>query len=213
MPASPPHAVAFLDDDDLWETKKIERQLVLLQGGHDAVLCGWWYVDRAEPRVQPVDEITAAMLRAGNPFCGTSGLLARRQLLLDEPFDPTLPQGQEWDVFVRFAQRRPLANVSEPLYRRRYSGHEGITTSARSKTPEELLETAAVLRKHRDWLGEWWYRERLAARLLAYVRHRPAKHRYIIEALRHAGPLATARFLFRQTFRSRRYRTPRSSAE
>jgi len=193
--------VAFLDDDDEWLPEKIEHQLPSLTADHEASLCGWRFVDQNEAHVQAIDQVTEDMLRRSNPFCGTSGLMAKRETLLKEPFDEALPQGQDWDVYVRLAKRRPLAYVPSPLVLRRVGDHQGITRSARDRTPEQLLERAADVHKHRAWLGEWLYRKRLAGRLLSYLGQRQNKHRYVLHAIRHAGLAATAVFLVEKTLR------------
>ena len=196
--------VAFLDDDDRWLPEKIERQVAALAGGYDAVLCGWWSPGGEEARLYPVAEVTEDMLRRGNPYCGTSGLLARRRALLDEPFDEMLPQGQEWDVYLRLAKHRPLAYIPDPLYVRDSGDHTRITSKARHYTPAELFEHARAVRKHRATLGERHYRDQLAARLLDHIGQRPAKHRYIRYAVRHAGLRATAAHLVGKVIQRRR---------
>jgi glycosyltransferase involved in cell wall biosynthesis len=197
-------AVALLDDDDRWLPDKVSRQVSRLAAGYEAVLCGWRASDGGETRIHPVDEVTGDMLRRGNPYCGTSGLLARREALLAVPFDVSLPKSQEWDVYVRLAQRRPLAYVRAPLYVRDTGDHARITLKARQYTPQELLDRARAVRKHRAWLGERHYREQLAAKLLDHIGQRPAKHRYLVHAIRHAGlPATTAHLLHKVVERLR----------
>ena len=129
-------------------------------------------------------------LRQENP-CGTSGLIARREVLLAEPFDDTLHRAQDWDIFVRLAQRGVLMLVEVPLYLRRV-GHDRITTNAIRQTPDELFATAAAAtRKHRDWLGEAAYRRRIAVVMLSYISKRERKLRYIRASIRHSGIRAT----------------------
>jgi glycosyltransferase involved in cell wall biosynthesis len=198
-------AVALLDDDDRWLPDKVARQVARLAAGYEAVLCGWRAGDGSETRVHPVDDVTADMLRRGNPYCGTSGLLARRDALLAVPFDAALPKSQEWDVYVRLAQRRPLAYVRAPLYERDTGDHARITLSARHYTPEQLLQHALAVRKHRTWLGERHYRAQLAAKLLDHIAVRPAKHRYLLYAVRHAGLPATTGHLLRKTMERLRF--------
>ncbi|ROT97996.1 glycosyltransferase family 2 protein [Histidinibacterium lentulum] len=177
--------VGFLDDDDLWLPHKTERQLAAMaEGGHAACLCR----TESSTRRRSAREVDADWLRRSTP-CGTSGLLIRRDLVADMRFDPALPRAQDWDLFVRLVQRGTLGMVPEPLYTRR-TGHERITTATPDLTPDDLLAQAAALRKHRDWLGETAYRQRVARLLLAHLPRRRGKARFVAAALRHAGPRA-----------------------
>ncbi|MEM7568050.1 MAG: glycosyltransferase family A protein, partial [Pseudomonadota bacterium] len=195
--------IAYLDDDDAWRPDKIARQVESFADETvEASLCGLRTPNAGasgagKVQVQPITQVTEAMLRRGNPFCGMSGLVARREALLAEPFDEGLPAGQDWDVYVRLARRAPLAYVAAPLFTRDYGGHDGITLSARQETPQQLLARARVLEKHRAWLGEWHYRTRLASYLLKYVSRRPAALSYLRFALRRAGLLPTANYILR----------------
>lgn len=201
--------VAFLDDDDVWHPTKLDRQVPQLGGAHEASLCGWHYQNETLARVRAVTVVTEAQLRSGNPFCGTSGLVAQRRALLDEPFDETLPKGQDWDEFVRLAKRRPLAYVPEPLYARRHGAYDGITRSGFAADVDELLERTAFARKHRDWLGEHNYRAFVARELLINISRRPRMHRYIRASFNEAGAKATLAVLFENWLRALRRRRPR----
>lgn len=183
--------VAFLDDDDRWLPDKIERQVRALGGGYEAALCGWRFVGRERPQVQDGTEITADRLRWGNPFCGTSGLLAMRSTLLAEPFDEALRWGEDWDVYVRLTQRAAIAYVPASLFERRHGEHEGLTEATRREPLGALLRKAEAARKHRAWLGEWGYRTALARTLLRQFSKRPDRHRQLLQSVRHAGLPAT----------------------
>jgi len=198
--------VAFLDDDDEWLPEKIARQTAVLERGYEACLCGWQRLGGEFRQIRAVDEITADMLRAGNPFCGGTGLVARREVLLAEPFDPRIAQGEDWDMYIRLARRRPLGYARAALFRFRYGAHDSMTASSRREEPAQLMARAAVLDKHRAWLGERHYHNRLASYLLNSISRRPQKHRYLWYALRHAGPRSTLHYFIRQTFRPNRQR-------
>jgi glycosyltransferase involved in cell wall biosynthesis len=181
--------VAFLDDDDLWRPEKTELQLAAMGGWAEACLCSAQEVGRPPhpPWNVPMSE---DRLRAHSP-CGTSGLIAKRDVMLAEPFDTQISRGEDWDVYVRLVQRGTLAHIEKPLYFRR-TGHARITTEAIDQTPEELLVTAAAAHKHRAWLGERAYKRRIANTLLTFIAQRQGKLRYILASLRHAGIRATA---------------------
>ena len=181
--------VALLDDDDVWLPEKTALQIEALIDGKAACLCLGWTFDR--PPDRPVAAASVEeRLRISTP-CGTSGLIARRKALLDAPFDPVLRRAQDWDVFVRLAQRGVLAILEQPLYRRRV-GHASISTQVRDQSPAQVYETAAAAHKHRAWLGERAYRMRLARTLLSFISQRRGKLRYVAASLRHAGARATA---------------------
>lgn len=196
--------LAFLDDDDVWLPHKIERQVARLADGYAAALCGWQYMGRERPQLHAIDEVTEALLRRGNPYAGTTGLVMRRDVWQRLPFDEAIRQGDDWDLYVRLAQEHPLAYVREVLFMHRYGGHDGITMSAKHESPEELMQRATVARKHRAWLGEWCYRNQLAGYLLNHIGSRPAKHRYLVRALREAGLPAMLTTMARMYRRSRR---------
>lgn len=193
--------VALLDDDDIWLPEKTRTQLDAMglegepgaqpQDAPEAEACLCIAQDVGGPPDTPrnIPDI-AERLRRENP-CGTSGLIARRALLLEEPFDITLRRAQDWDIFVRLSKRGRLILVERPLYLRRV-GHDRITTNAMRQTPEELFTTAAAAtHKHREWLGESAYRRRLAIVMLSYISQRERKLRYVMAAIRHAGFRAT----------------------
>jgi len=197
--------VAFLDDDDLWLPEKIERQIEALAAGHEACLCGLRVAQPARSQIVDTDRVTADDLRWGNPFCGTTGLVARRDALLAEPFDETLRWAEDWDVYLRLALRQPLTHVPEALFERRYGEHAGLTRATQYDSLERLLRTADAAKKHRRWLGEWGYRNAVARALLREFSKRPDRHRQLLAALRRAGPAATLATLFLMYRRSTRY--------
>ncbi len=181
--------IAFLDDDDIWLPEKLDIQIAAMKGGYEACLCNSQEIGKPRRGTHSATEVTEDRLRRSTP-CGTSGLLATRAVLQTERFDPDIPRGQDWDLYVRLVQRKPLAFVGKPLYLRR-SGHHRITTAALDQTPEELLATAAALHKHRAWLGERAYRRRLVRTFLTLLSARKRKIPFIYAALRHAGLRAT----------------------
>lgn len=202
--------IGFLDDDDIWLPQKLHAQITAMGQNYDACLCASQEVGSPPkpPRILP--EVTGEVLKRSTP-CGTSGLLATRKVLQTENFDPSIKRGQDWDLFVRLAQHKPLAFVGQPLYLRR-TGHDRITTKALSQTPEELLTAAAAVHKHRDWLGEASYRWRIARILLSFISQRRGKLRYVWSALRHAGLQATLSQLTKKTRGSMMAQTAKRTA-
>jgi glycosyltransferase involved in cell wall biosynthesis len=117
--------VAFLDDDDLWESNKLFAQIALVD--RDPGL-GFIYTDRRLLRERGPDNIVAVtpspspsgdfidVLLAGQ-FPHICSVLIRRDLLLRTGgFDTTLDYaGEELDLWFRLARVTRAARVPEPL--------------------------------------------------------------------------------------------------
>lgn len=186
--------IAFLDDDDEWLPNKLELQLQRL-GNATACISGYEYMDTGTAKVHPIREITASMLKHGNPYCGMSGLLCERQWLLDNPCDETLSNGQDWDIYVRLARDKPIAYVDQPLFRYRRGSHESITTKVKTQGAADMERRLVVAYKHRQWMGERQFRQRVAYTILGYVGHRPQPWKLVLLALRKSGVRATVSVL------------------
>jgi glycosyltransferase involved in cell wall biosynthesis len=124
--------VAFLDSDDLWDSRKLETQLAVMQT-HS--LCQWSYtaftnVDEfgvvlpteIQRRWVPCDgEIFERMLR-GEVALRTPCVLATRQLLMEVGgFDESILSGEDYDLWYRLALRSDIAVINEPLVKIRFN--------------------------------------------------------------------------------------------
>jgi glycosyltransferase involved in cell wall biosynthesis len=114
--------VAFCDDDDLWAPDKLAKQLRALREAS----ADWVYVGSVNVTVgnrvvggeaPPTPDQVAEQLEERNVVPGgTSGVLARRHVLLDVGgFDPCLQPLADWDLWLRMLRLSPPASVAEPL--------------------------------------------------------------------------------------------------
>ena len=114
--------IAFLDSDDTWKPKKLERQLAEMEHlGAQAMACATGYNLHKDGRV-----ITVSLNLNPNTFrreilfgCtispGTT-LLVRRCVFDDIGlFDERLRRLEDWDWLLRFARRYDMAFIAEPL--------------------------------------------------------------------------------------------------
>ena len=114
--------VAFLDDDDAWRPEKLARQVRCFESADPATTLVYGGLEVVEAdgrrRAVPADGTAhrgrALLLRNG---IGTTSLvLCRREALhAVGGFDEELPAMQDYDLYVRLADRGPFACVPEPL--------------------------------------------------------------------------------------------------
>jgi glycosyltransferase involved in cell wall biosynthesis len=126
--------VAFLDDDDWWESDKLSAQVQeLLTDGGDLSFTGTYFHEangsvRILPnRPQEIDETVASYLvgrpglKHGDGYIQTSSILGRTDLIQRIGWDADLPKHQDWDLVVRLAHAgsrltytpRPLVHVQQ----------------------------------------------------------------------------------------------------
>lgn len=180
--------VAFLDDDDKWQPEKLSRQLRAIEG-HEAVLAGA-LVNGRYLKLHGRAQISPDDLRKGNSgSMPPSGLFARTAVMREVWFDEKLRQGEDWDAYVRLALRRPIAYINEPLVLLSDGDHERLTNRARNLPLAQLEQRMEVFKKHREFLGAYWFRRLLAAVILSYLRDRSGKAAQVRYAIRRCGLL------------------------
>jgi glycosyltransferase involved in cell wall biosynthesis len=147
--------VAFLDADDLWLPAKLERQVALFR--RDPGL-GLVYtrrrlmdeegcdLDCGEPAPHRGDVLRA--LLACNFLCLATCMLRREVFTAVGTFDETLKQSEDFDLWLRIAERYRFDYVDEQLVRYRV-GHASI-----SRHVEERLRTVVlILRRFQERRG------------------------------------------------------------
>lgn len=121
--------VAFLDSDDLWLPKKLERQIRALQRSPEIPLS---YTDeiwirngrRVNPRARH-QKYSGWIFERCLPLCiiSPSSALIRRDLFEEVgEFDETLPACEDYDLWLRITLRYPALLVEEKLIIKR-GGH------------------------------------------------------------------------------------------
>lgn len=131
LPQAVGEYIAFLDSDDLWAPRKLERQIQTLRS---RVNCRWCYT--AFLRVcecgKPLAEETARhwvphegdifeQVVTGCASIRTPSVLLTRQLLAEAGlFDETLLSAEDYDLWLRLALYSEVAIVDEPLVYVRY---------------------------------------------------------------------------------------------
>lgn len=148
--------LAFLDDDDEWFPSKLEKQVSALDtAGPEvgAAFCGvtlceegtgkqlFYFPTGEEGRVKIFDR---TLYRC---FIWTSALMVRRNIFLDEPFDPDFTKNQEWDLQLRLLKKTDFFGINEVLvrlYLQDEHGHMG----GKANTPNIIKGYEQLLAKH-----------------------------------------------------------------
>jgi len=122
--------VAFLDSDDLWLPRKLERQMAFMQSHPEAQIC---YTDeiwiRRRVRVNPKKKhakYSGWIYPRCLPLCiiSPSSALMRRGLLEEVGgFDEELPVCEDYDLWLRISARHPIHFLPEKLIVKR-GGHQ-----------------------------------------------------------------------------------------
>ena len=119
--ASSGEYINFLDDDDLFVPIKIERQVQMFETHPDIGLvhCRYYYTDeKGEPidKVGPLPEGEVLKKLICGCFLWLGAPLIRRSLEQVGLFDEeTWSACEDWDLWLRIAERYPFACVQEPL--------------------------------------------------------------------------------------------------
>ncbi len=148
--------VAFLDSDDVWHPRKLERQIeTLLASGPEFGACYTGLADYDDTgrlcgvsRATDHGDIQAGLL-THNLVGSTSSVLVRRDLLSDVGgFAPGLKSCQDWELWLRLAQRTKFACVPEILTVISAASTGRITTDGKSRLSGHLYMYRTHLRPH-----------------------------------------------------------------
>ena len=110
--------LAFLNSDDTWYPKKLEKQINEFQANKDivAIFCGCLVTtNTSSHRTIPPTDISLMALYHRNP-CSCSTLLMPKEAFAQVGgFDVSLPSCQDWDLFIRLAEIGKIRVVQEEL--------------------------------------------------------------------------------------------------
>lgn len=111
--------IAFQDSDDEWNKDKLQKQIdYLIEKKADLVFCSFTLNTGKkiiEFPTQQIDENKIDKLILRNNYISTQTILAKKECLIDIPFDNDLPRLQDWDLMIRFTQKFKVYHLHENL--------------------------------------------------------------------------------------------------
>lgn len=184
--------IAFLDDDDQWLPNRISDALDPLRDC-DVLLCSSRLIHRAIVQHYRNGLVEPSEFKKGNFFGGTSVLIGHSAVFKENNFDEDLFLGEDWDLYVRLAQKYRIGFLDKPVVLYNDTPHKAITTEIINLPIDQIEKRLASLYKHKDFLGSSWLKFRVADRLLSYIMHRDNKFEHIFYTVKRCGPLAVLR--------------------
>lgn len=167
--------IAFLDDDDTWETTKIEKQVELLENNSKLgfVYCGYniCYEDGRSVEIIPDPQYRGNVSNKVFSYiiCTTSTLLVRRDVLEKvKYFDENLKFWQETELIIRMAQISETDFIPEPLMNYLQIQSKSDPERLSGKLDEWLKTVNYIDNKHKELIERLSETEKKDRLLLIY---------------------------------------------
>ncbi len=167
--------IAFLDSDDQWLSKKLEKQIAIFQSNTDfgGVYCGMCNVDlvtgekeKAVPRAYPEGDLLRQLL-IHDVTEATSAWIVRKECFENVGnFDIALPARQDWDMWIRLSEKYSIGCVPEILVEQ--GNHPG--ERVRSKAHREIDAHQTIFHKYAFLRAKFPFWVSLASRSAMYRR-------------------------------------------
>lgn len=175
MEAAKGEYLAYLDDDDEWLPEKIEKQMeVMLTTDVALVCCGSKTIDEKDNTISIRDDTlyrgNVLMQLLHRNFVGSTSfpLIKKSCLVSVGGFDPLMQAVQDYDVWLRLAEKYAIDFVDEPLVLYHIHMDERITTNAKRR----INGTERLCQKFNSYLEAdrklWWDRHTELSRQYAY---------------------------------------------
>ena len=148
--------IAFLDHDDEWVPKKLEKQIGVFEKTENQnlglVVSGAMIVSeidnsKKEYKISNISNHILALLERNFIFC-SSGVMTKREVFSNVGlFDENFRFGDDWDMWVRISKNFDFDFICEPLY---YFYRHPMTMTSKTKNDIKIKDYEYGLSKHLD---------------------------------------------------------------
>lgn len=190
--------LAYLDDDDSWRPRKLDRQVALISSRPDVSLVGCWYMRDGVLHAPPAS-VSLWRLQSSNLIGAFSmGMFRKVDLLEVGGHDETLTNTQDWDLWMRLAHRGNVAVVQECLADYATSDPNAIS---RQDPAIHFATYMKVIRRYRSSMGFWaFHRHRYFAAYHGNPRAHPLLRLYLRAGCWFARQMDRLTLTFWETF-------------
>ena len=180
--------IARLDADDVMAPERLQRQYEFLAAAPDVALVGsdGWIIDGDGVRVgrisRPSDDagLRRALIR-GNPFIHSSVMIRTQIIEAVGPYDERFLPAQDYELWMRIAERHRVASIAEPLvFLRKHDSSMSMRMGRRQALESVSVQLAAIGRRQyprsavvhvAKWLL-YWPQPALADRVVQQIKRR-----------------------------------------
>jgi len=146
--------IAFLDSDDEWLPEKLEKQFALFRKNEKLgfVSCNALIIDEKSKEgrkyIMPRYKNILEKLLESNFIDSTSSVVIRKDVLNEVGyFDEKIKIGEDWDMWIRIAQKYEFDFVKKPLFR--YYLHQNNITKTTSNL-RKAKDKERIIEKYKD---------------------------------------------------------------
>ncbi|MEA5465664.1 glycosyltransferase family 2 protein [Leptothoe sp. PORK10 BA2] len=119
--------IAFLDADDLWEPTKLEQQVYILDTFLNVGLVNTWISNIDDEGISigkigisnAEGHVWESVIEENPIMCGSTPMVRRQCFESVGLFDQNLRSAEDWDMWIRIAEKYEFAVIKEPLVRYR----------------------------------------------------------------------------------------------
>lgn len=143
--------IAFLDADDLWDPAKLEKQIAILDSEPDVALVYGWLAN-IDPQSRPTGKVRKyynegmvwpELIKHNFIGCGSNAMVRRRCFEELGLFDSATTGLEDWDMWLRIADKYPFRVIQEPLvYYRQHPASLSNNWVVLEKSFQRVLEKA-----------------------------------------------------------------------